>query len=337
MNDINFFSESNYLYLPTKKNPKVAIAFNNAEVARNAFKLYNPFSTHGKILKNIASTIYVNCNTVVNKLSSDNLKSTSEFIQYLEQKLAVTLVVSIYFATEKDKVVIQLQTENKVYGYLKFPLNAVGSSRLLNEKKAIDILSKKNIVSPVLFSDQYKGNHFILLKEVKGAIELVSKPKLDALLSSFKKTNKYQLKQHPRVLQLLEKLTILGLDDYTEMVHVICNASKNVYHEVYEHGDFTPWNLITDNTDVIPFDFEYFEQYGLEYFDIIKYHFQIGRLLDQLSNRKLVESIFRAIQAPEISMLFQLFLLKEIIAHKSNNKPYLFEKELLDYIYHGKV
>jgi len=337
MNDINFFSKNNYLYLPTKKNPKVALAVDNIDVAKNAFKLYNPFSRKAKILKSIASKLYVNCNTVANKLRFTNLKPTSEFVKYLERKLEITLITSIYFATEKDKVVLQLQAKNKVYGYLKFPLNDIGASRLLNEKKAIDVLSKQNIVAPLILFDNYKGSPFILLKEVKGEIQIVSKLKLDVLLSSFKKTKKHSLKKHPRVSNLLKKLTALGLYDYIKMIHVICDTSEQEYYEVYEHGDFTPWNLITSNTNVIPFDFEEFEEFGLEYFDIIKYYYQTGRLLSQLSKAELIDSIFKTIRIPEIKILFQLFLFKEIATYKSNNSPYIFEKELLEYILHEKI
>lgn len=335
MNDIKFFSGSNYLYLPTKNNPKVALAVDNTPVAKNAFKLYNPFSKKAQILKNIASGLYINCNSIVSKLSTNTTKS--EFIKYLEHKLNKTLTVSIYYATEKDKVVLQLQAENEIYGYLKFPLNEKGTTRLLNEKKAIDILSKQNIVAPILLFDHYKNNPFILLKEVTGEIQTISKEKIDILLSVFKKASKFKLKQHPRVLQLVEKSTTLGLSNCTEMIHTLCNSSQYDYHEVYEHGDFTPWNLITENTNVIPFDFEYFEEYGLEYFDIIKYYYQVGRLINQLPKVELVDTIFKNIRIPEISIIFQLFLYKEIVGLKANNKSFIFEKELLDYIQHGKV
>ena len=36
------------------------------------------------------------------------------------------------------------------------------------------------------------------------------------------------------------------------------------------HGDFAPWNLITHNNKVTPFDFEYFEETGLEFLDLIQ-------------------------------------------------------------------
>ena len=51
------------------------------------------------------------------------------------------------------------------------------------------------------------------------------------------------------------------------------------YLEVYEHGDFAPWNLMVTEKGIIPFDFEYFEEFGLEYLDEIKYHFQIEHFL----------------------------------------------------------
>ena len=58
MNGIEFFSDSNYLYIPTSKNPKVVIALNNKKIAKNSFKLYNPFSKKAKIVKVICSFLF---------------------------------------------------------------------------------------------------------------------------------------------------------------------------------------------------------------------------------------------------------------------------------------
>ena len=45
----NFFSSNQYLFLPTKRNPKVALVIDDVNLIDNAFKLYNPFSKKAKI------------------------------------------------------------------------------------------------------------------------------------------------------------------------------------------------------------------------------------------------------------------------------------------------
>ena len=51
MNATDFLSSNSYIYLPTSKNPKVALVVDNSALAQNAFKLYNPFSQKAKLFK----------------------------------------------------------------------------------------------------------------------------------------------------------------------------------------------------------------------------------------------------------------------------------------------
>ena len=53
MEVIDFLSEGTYVVLPTKATPKVLLTINNSKLAKQAFKLYNPFSFKAKFLKNV--------------------------------------------------------------------------------------------------------------------------------------------------------------------------------------------------------------------------------------------------------------------------------------------
>ena len=128
MNATNFFSSNEYIYLPTVKNPKVALAVDNSALVKNAFKLYNPFSQKAKLLKKGSHIVFTNFNALSKLVWKTKKEEKSAFVSYLENKLGKSLVVSLYFATINDKVVMQLQTPDaEIVGYLKYPLTAVFS------------------------------------------------------------------------------------------------------------------------------------------------------------------------------------------------------------------
>ena len=101
------------------------------------------------------------------------------------------------------------------------------------------------------------------------------------------------------------------------------------YALVYEHGDFTPWNIVNVDKNYIPFDFEHFVEDGLEYFDLIKYYYQIGRLLEDMKAKELTAYIFKQINVKEIRELLQLFLIKEIVRNKEESETCSFEENML--------
>jgi hypothetical protein len=337
MNPTDFFSTSTYIYLPTVKNPKVALAVDNSFLVKNAFKLYNPFSAKAIFLKAISQFLFLKVNRFLKMIVPTLKKEKTEFIYYLESKLKKELVVSIYFATSNDKVVLQLQAKNKIIGYLKFPLNDLGIKHIKNENRAIEILSKKSIVESVVLYDHYKEVPYLFLKELRGKVTEVKKQDLEILLQKFKKKIKFRLKDHPRILQLKMKLIKIDLQNYSYILEELCILSKEYYLEVYEHGDFAPWNIITVNNKTFPFDFEYFEENGLEHMDLIKYYYQIGHLLHKFSRDKLVDFICNKSEISETVILTQIFLIKEIVRKKEENQPFSFEKETLEYLMDAKV
>ncbi len=324
----NFFSNNSYLFLPTKSNPKVALAIDNKPLAKSAFKLYNPFSSKAKILKNSLFFFSMKLNGLTKKILVNEKKSKGSFIEYLEEKLNQQIVSSLYFATLKDKVVLQLQTEEgKIIGYVKFPLNELGIEHLENEKQAIDILAQKNLTQPYQDYDYFEGKPFLILEELDGEIGMPKLNVLKEILCSLSSNDYFSLETHPRVIALKNMTESYSLGEYTKLIQDICLASNTDYTRVYEHGDFTPWNIIYSGGKYQLFDFEYFVEEGLEYFDLIKYYYNTGKLLDNKRDSDLIDYITKKLDTEEALLLLRLFLIKEILLSEDEAVE---EKRLLE-------
>ncbi|GAA3619013.1 hypothetical protein [Flavivirga jejuensis] len=332
MRDISFFSEDTYLYLPNTKHPKVILAVSDAKTSQNAYKLYNPFSFKAKVLKKISQFLFVNFNKLTLSLVKTKSHQKSDFIKHLENKLNTKFSISVYHATDKDKVVLQLQSNKRVYGYLKFPLNKVGIDNINNEKKAITLLSKKNIIKSFILEDTYNSIPYFILSELKGDIENLADKAIETLIFKLKKENTFQLIDHQRIKDLYADIETLQLKSYKSKIDRIVKRSTIHYHEAFEHGDFTPWNIVKTNEGIIPFDFEFFVENGIEYFDLIKYHFQVGRLLKKKNPKELALYIFNKINNIEVKDIVSLFLIKEIIRLKKIGQTYQFHDNMLNHI-----
>jgi hypothetical protein len=314
MVDIRYFTSSNrYVYLPTKNNPKVILSIDNNQISDNSFRLYNPFSTKARYLK----LVYIKLIPIIRLFSKQQEKS--KFIKFVEKRLNLKLTSSIYIATDRDKVVIQIQDSNKIVGYIKYPLNNIGIEHINSEKKAIDILSKNSIIDSYILNDTFEDKPFIILKELDGVIDNIEQNRIDNILDRFKREKRYKLSNHPRIKSLYSS-------EFKEKIDLIINSSKDNYLLVYEHGDFTPWNIIKSKDEYTPFDFEYFVEDGIEYFDLIKYHYQVGKLLNRLDGSNLINYILDRLDTKENRELLGLFLIKEIDLNSKNSS---FERDIL--------
>lgn len=329
----DFCSGSYYIALPLKSNPKVILAVDNSKIVGNSFKLYNPFSSKAKLLKLAMQSLFCFANLLAKQIFRLTEREHSPLLSYLEKKLDNQLISSIYIATVKDKVVLQLQTPSaEIVGYLKYPLNEIGVQNLENEKKAIDLLATKKIVPNYLLYDSFEDTRFLLLSPLEGKIGLVGRDFVNELLQKLKREERYTLREHPRVRTLQMMLIEHDLPQYSSMVQSVSQQSTNQYALVYEHGDFTPWNIAKVNNDYIPFDLEHFVEDGLEYFDLIKYYYQIGKLLEGQRGDELIEQIQREVDVPEVLELLQLFLIKEIMRCLDEDEPFDVETELLELV-----
>jgi hypothetical protein len=329
MKDISFFSENTYLIIPNKSNPKVILAIGKGSVVKNSFKIYNPFSLKAKIFKSILSVFFINFNKILIKLFNFDVYENSEFILFLNSALKKTFTASIYNSTLKDKVVIQLQANDEIYGYVKFPLNRIGIKNIKNEINAIEILSKKKIVHLQIQSLMFKGTPFFILSELRGHIKNISGKDILGILELYKKNESFRLSNHPRIHEIKDSFIKNNQKKELEILKKCVKNSNEFYKEVYEHGDFAPWNILQTKDGFSLIDFEYFNENGLEYFDLIKFHFQVGRLLLGKNGDDLYAYLIDKISINEIKEMVLLFLLKEIMFSKQQERECQFEEEML--------
>lgn len=312
-----YTSNSEYILLPTVNNPKVVL---NLSVKKYSFDLYNPHSLKAQILKRIAYLF-----PYFNKVHFEK----SEFVKYLERKLEVDIYISIYTATDKDKYVLQVCTAGKTIGYIKISNSKSGFKRIENEIKAIRLLKEKSLTNIELVdTEQYQENIFLFTSPFKILNEKVDEKNLINLLSKYKKNIFHTLKEHPRIQWIQHHLET---DDLRNIcTKIIIKIGDIEVLEVYEHGDCAPWNLCFINNEIELFDFEYFFEKGLEYFDLIKYFFQIETLLNGLSGSKLIETLTNKLESEYAIDFIGLFLLKEIIVKKNDMQDYQREISLLN-------
>jgi hypothetical protein len=212
---------------------------------------------------------------------------------------------------------------------LKYPLNDVGLKHIQNEILAFEILAKKKIIKPYILSKEYDGKPFLLLEELDGTIDSLDTKSIDTLVNKLKREDSFKLLNHPRIISLKESLAKNDMSTYISKVNAICTNSTEDYKLVYEHGDFTPWNIVKVKDNYTLFDFEYFVEDGLEYFDLIKYYYQVGKLLESKKEKELVAFVSANINIPEIQELLQLFLIKEILRGKEENELFEFEEDMM--------
>ena len=329
MKIFEFLSNNSYVSLPSSKNPKVVLLVDNASLAEQAFKLYNPFSFKAKAFKQVMQfkAIYLN---KFFKLFFAEEQEKSEFVSFLERELDQKILVSLYSATNKDKVVLQLQTEDaKVIGYLKYPMSDLGVKYIKNEIHAIEILSAKNLVASYLLSKKYEEKPFVLLPEVDGDIKQINQHILENILLRFERGKRYLLSKHPRIENLKAILIAQNMNKYLALLNTLSLSSRQEYQLVYEHGDFAPWNIIKQKDVYTPFDFEYFVEDGLEYFDLFKYYYQVARLLKMKEGKALMTYLSKKIEIDEFEIFLALFLLKEMAQIKESGGSFEFEEHLL--------
>jgi len=331
---MNFNSNNTYIYLPSKKNFKVALAIDNITLSRNSFKLYNPFSVKAKFLKFLFKNLSIYCNGLIIFFFAEKVNSNSDFIIYLEEKIGQKLNVSIYFSTVKDKVVLQLQSKDSIIiGYLKIAANNIGNEHLNNEINAATFLGSKGLIASnyLIFHGAYKGMTYCLLKDLKGEIGFVPDGNINAIIRSLNTPVSYTLLAHPRILDIEKKLELSGFKDLVILLNKSIGNINKSFKVVYEHGDFVDWNILKlEDSSYSFFDFEYFEKNGLEYMDLFKLNYQRATLLKKKSHIELIDYMQSKIPLELFRVLFIIYLLKEITIKYSENLNFDNEKELLN-------
>lgn len=323
-------SDTFYLALPPSGNPRVMLAIGNERIAEKSFRLYQPFSFSARILKLIMKQVAVLFPEFL--MVYCGKYSRSPFVIFLENKLGLEIITSVYFSTDKDKVVLQVQNKaGEIIGYIKAAITQNGNRKLENELRGIEVMQLQGLCNFCLFdTGEFKGFRYIFTSEIIGESKPLNKIEVIRIIKLMNKHKKYSLSMHPGICSLKQELILKKKPLLALMLHKMCENIKEPYFEAYEHGDFTPWNIMTsDNKKFGLLDFEYFNEKGLEYMDLIKYYFQTATLLKKMSGEKLVRYVLAQVDDKNAPVLFIIFLLKEIVRRIEEEMPY---DELISYL-----
>ena len=325
-----FLSKGYYVALPTKNNPKVYINVSSAANSKMGFGLYNPFSWKARLLKSGTNLLYSYANYFTKKIFSFSKSENETFIKEIERTLETNFQSSIYISTNKQKLVIQLISNNMIYGYVKFPLNDLGQVRILNEKNALEKLIGLRLAPKLLHTGTYEGKTYILTENIQGNIGHVEEDDWKSILNQYQKKNTFKLQTHPRITKLRLNLENNGLLDILKLINEGIKSGKDEYLEVFEHGDFAPWNLIQTKENILPFDYEYFEENGLQFLDELMYHFRVITLLKGKKGQAIIDELRMKFNRSDFEILFKIFLAKEILICKTAGEKYKTELNLLE-------
>jgi len=318
---IDFFSGNKYIALPHRKNPKVLLALGSDIETKASFQIYNPFSFKAKILKKIALR-FPFFNTVV--------KKKSDFIAFLEKKLKTELISSVYYSSCKYKVVLQLQSNGLVLCYLKLGITDKGNEKVQKEYGALSIL-EGDIAPKVIDSGFFKGHFFLLIEPIKGIQKKPLRQDLNILLAELKHSpiKEFKLSNHPRVLSIKKRLVNCNMEQYLMLLDKIIASDNSKYLLVYEHGDFTEWNMQYTDSQYQLIDFEYFEKNGIEGMDLCKFYYAHEVYVNNSQPSKVVNEILQNIGDRLKDILF-IFLLNEVLFRYENNWNNSRDKKVLD-------
>lgn len=310
---MNFLSGNKYISLPPFVKAKVHLAVDTAAIAKNSLKLYRVYSAKAIFLKKVLQLL---ASASILSLFAHKEKHSS-FAKFLASELKLdtaALVFSAYIATDGDKIILQIQVDHKILGYVKYALNDAGKEKLQRELSGIAKVKELGMHSLDIFHEgSYEGYPFFISREVEEneTNRKEGEPDFTACLAKLKQKESFPLQAHPRFTLLRDFFASKNQKDALSLIDKLSAESSASYALAYEHGDFCPWNVFVLGDRISLFDLEFFEEKGIEYFDDIAYHFRVATHLKGLDGQELFQYVSNRVTLPEPEIMFKLFLLKE--------------------------
>lgn len=229
---------------------------------------------------------------------------------------------------ENQKLVIQIFDEERILGYIKATNNSKVFQLFQNETDVLKSVSFANANVPKCLGlgcirqeiyyyvqstekcvdshvvTRYTRIHHNLLKEWKENYQM---------RMQFENTSLGKNYQYLHEVLKLDNISLVrGLETCKQLLsdeQVCCSFS---------HGDFTPWNMFFNSSELFVFDFEYSTFNRIQYYDYIHFNFQ-------------VELLHKGIKRSRIESFYSGFVSESVILWKCSKRD--FECSVLFYIY----
>lgn len=248
-----------------------------AKNMRVALGLYQPSGRNGKLLKALFPWLH-SLPLVRKVIKAETLHCTlQEELQEILQKVFGTkeLEFAIFEGTPcvHQKITMQLSLGKKILGYCKASDNKEILSLFEKETSTLEQLAKQgvtNIPKPLYCGTMDNGVHIFVQSTEKstesGVIHQWSSLQENFIATLHEKT-KQQLPfeesdYYHSIIALQEHLDWLPAHTdrrvvATAIAGVMAEYSGKIVEFSAFHGDFTPWNMFTENNKLFVFDFEY--------------------------------------------------------------------------------
>jgi len=334
---------------PNTKNPKLWI--DKKSNLKTAFSLYNPYSPKGRLVKKIVCMLpaFIG-NLLLKPISAEKL--LNEFNTYkvnIDKILNIDTVINISPGTKSkhQKTSVQIIHNKEIEYYLKISNNIETIELSKNEYTVLNLLST-NQLTPLtpkaIFGDFIESSYYLIQSAApkdfsQSEIEFSSAH--EQCIIDFYNLHNKQIDIQDHINAIIDHISN---DHCNEKNNIL--ATLNTLIEQYKktkinlsftHGDFAPWNILTNNrNELFIFDWEHGNNNSPLLFDFFHFHYMTCKLLtnntaieiksyiDSLYLENKYQNIFTHmnINNADYQLYSKLYLLQIITREiKENNSP----------------
>ena len=330
-----------YIVIPSWQNPRWFIP-HNKKIIQNIGNIIKPTTVKSRIIWGIAKLFnHIDCIDLIFR-DKIYIKESNLEKRYLKPFSASnTFVIYTGAPGIYQKFTVQeMSSSGKILAYFKFGLTSLTRERISAEKSALTFLAntKFNTFKYPSLYDYYHVGRFSIIKqspaelsyntmirEFKGLHQRV----LEELNNKFSETI---AKEH-LIENLKKKVNIINNSD----IDLINKAKNDISRGIeqllkllenqqtlklsFSHGDFTPWNMFTNNVDLFIFDWE-MADFRVQLFDFFNFIYHRNILLGKFSLNQIYKELsfnkewaLSLLNSDTTYKTCHIFFLIDILAH----------------------
>lgn len=273
-----------------------------------ALEIYQPVTKSGKILK-LALPIATKFGFIPiahNEVEIEDIVPKS-ILEKIQQYFGSSNYQLSYFSGSPGthmKPTIQVSSDRKILGYVKYTDNIEIKKLFDNEEIILNLLRKKGerAVPNCLFNDKI-DDFYIFIQDTKKKLHARIMHKMSGVYTLFL----HDLYQKTKILDSYEntdffsmlndlkcKLKVLSEEDQIVVMKAI-NRVNNYYFSKSKvefgvcHRDFTPWNTCMVNKKLYVFDWEYAKESYPCGIDLARLYVELKRREERKTNKEIIQ------------------------------------------------
>lgn len=267
-----------YFIIAPSSGIKVYVNLTSKRSKMLGLSLYRPYSFKGRILVTIIGCV----NTAFLKLFLGQEIEVARIFSKLSIKGTMNVLNASYLNSQNGSKTIVVSRVNSEVVVLKFSDNIGLVEREIAARKS---LSNKIAIPQLVDEGLTCGKRFISFEYVEGPKTKIQEGGVRQFVKALQTSEEYMLGEHPKVINLLSILHALESPVNPAFFERVRRSNIRI-KLVFEHGDFTQWNIKMHKNGIFYFfDWESLDENGIEFFDLIHFYFT-----EQVFLRKKLET-----------------------------------------------